>query len=110
LVSALKCSLITDDVNSFVNWLISANLTDLMGELFLPCEMPEPPKEGLGASLLRGLFGGGTRVFDREELCKFLFNLKFSYSFVTFMQILIYKYFFQLENQRRVKRPKVSLG
>ena len=48
-----------------------SNLNELMGELFLPCEMPEPPKEGLGASLIRGLFGGGVRVLDREELCQF---------------------------------------
>lgn len=32
----------------------------------MPCEMPEPPKEGF----FKGLFGGGVRPLDREELCK----------------------------------------
>ncbi|XP_045485462.1 syntaxin-binding protein 5 isoform X9 [Pieris rapae] len=39
-------------------------LTEMMGELFLPRDMPEPPKE----SFFRGLFGGGVRPLDREEL------------------------------------------
>ncbi|CAF4849147.1 unnamed protein product [Pieris macdunnoughi] len=39
-------------------------LTEMMGELFLPRDMPEPPKE----SFFRGLFGGGIRPLDREEL------------------------------------------
>lgn len=30
----------------------------------MPCEMPEPPKEGF----FKGLFGGGVRPLDREEL------------------------------------------
>lgn len=38
-----------------------------MGELFMPCEMPEPPKEGF----FKGLFGGGVRPLDREELCMY---------------------------------------
>lgn len=37
----------------------------MIGELFIPHEMPEPPKE----SFLKGLFGGGYRNLDREELC-----------------------------------------
>lgn len=44
-----------------------ATLGELMGELFLPCEMPEPPKQGF----FTGLFGGGVRPLDREELCEF---------------------------------------
>lgn len=44
----------------------SVNLAEMVGELFLPHDMPEPPKE----SFFRGLFGGGTRSLDREELCK----------------------------------------
>ncbi|GBP86141.1 Syntaxin-binding protein 5-like [Eumeta japonica] len=40
-------------------------LNEMLGELFLPREMPEPPKE----SFFRGLFGGGgARPLDREEL------------------------------------------
>uniref|UniRef100_W4VR65 Putative integral to membrane n=1 Tax=Corethrella appendiculata TaxID=1370023 RepID=W4VR65_9DIPT len=39
-------------------------LNEMLGELFLPHEMPEPPKE----SFFKGLFGGGTRSLDREEL------------------------------------------
>jgi hypothetical protein len=38
----------------------------MVGELFLPHDMPEPPKEGF----FKGLFGGGVRSVDREELCK----------------------------------------
>ncbi|CAG4928673.1 unnamed protein product [Colias eurytheme] len=41
-----------------------AQLNEMMGELFLPRDMPEPPKE----SFFRGLFGGGVRPLDREEL------------------------------------------
>lgn len=41
-----------------------ADLTEMMGEIFICHEMPEPPKE----SFLRGLFGGGSRSLDREEL------------------------------------------
>lgn len=36
----------------------------MMGELFLALDMPEPPKE----SFFKGLFGGGVRSLDREEL------------------------------------------
>ncbi|XP_015185603.1 PREDICTED: syntaxin-binding protein 5 isoform X10 [Polistes dominula] len=39
-------------------------LTEMMGDLFTCHDMPEPPKE----SFFRGLFGGGTRSLDREEL------------------------------------------
>lgn len=39
----------------------------MMGELFLAVDMPEPPKE----SFFKGLFGGGVRFLDREELCKY---------------------------------------
>ncbi|XP_046649420.1 syntaxin-binding protein 5-like isoform X3 [Daphnia pulicaria] len=42
----------------------ASTLGDLMGEMFMPCEMPEPPKEGF----FKGLFGGGVRPLDREEL------------------------------------------
>nr|XP_015840149.1 PREDICTED: syntaxin-binding protein 5 isoform X8 [Tribolium castaneum] len=41
-----------------------SNLSEMMGELFLPLDMPEPPKEGF----FKGLFGGGIRSLDREEL------------------------------------------
>ncbi|GLH03019.1 Uncharacterized protein GBIM_08949 [Gryllus bimaculatus] len=40
------------------------SLTEMVGELFLPHDMPEPPKE----SFFKGLFGGGSRSLDREEL------------------------------------------
>lgn len=42
-------------------------MNEMIGELFLPIDMPEPPKE----SFFKGLFGGGARSLDREELCKF---------------------------------------
>ena len=38
----------------------------MLGDLFLEREMPERPKEGF----FTGLFGGGPKSFDREELCK----------------------------------------
>ncbi|XP_074033346.1 syntaxin-binding protein tomosyn isoform X5 [Leptinotarsa decemlineata] len=41
-----------------------SNLSEMIGELFLPLDMPEPPKEGF----FKGLFGGGVRSLDREEL------------------------------------------
>ncbi|KAL1131219.1 hypothetical protein AAG570_010837 [Ranatra chinensis] len=41
-----------------------ASLSEMVGELFLPHDMPEPPKE----SFFKGLFGGGSRSLDREEL------------------------------------------
>jgi hypothetical protein len=44
----------------------SLSLTEMVGDLFLPHDMPEPPKE----SFFRGLFGGGARSLDREELCE----------------------------------------
>ncbi|XP_050443126.1 syntaxin-binding protein 5 isoform X2 [Adelges cooleyi] len=40
------------------------SLPEMMGELFQPHEMPEPPKQ----SFFIGLFGGGSRSIDREEL------------------------------------------
>lgn len=39
----------------------------MMGDLFIVHDMPEPPKEGF----FKGLFGGGARTVDREELCKY---------------------------------------
>jgi hypothetical protein len=45
----------------------SLSLAEMVGELFLPHDMPEAPKEGF----FKGLFGGGVRSVDREELCKF---------------------------------------
>nr|XP_024214843.1 syntaxin-binding protein 5 isoform X3 [Halyomorpha halys] len=41
-----------------------SSLGEIVGDLFLPHDMPEPPKE----SFFRGLFGGGARSLDREEL------------------------------------------
>ncbi|XP_046984431.1 syntaxin-binding protein 5 isoform X1 [Schistocerca americana] len=41
-----------------------ASLAEMVGDLFLPHDMPEPPKE----SFFKGLFGGGSRSLDREEL------------------------------------------
>ncbi|XP_044019850.1 syntaxin-binding protein 5 isoform X6 [Aphidius gifuensis] len=41
-----------------------AELTEMMGDLFVTVDMPEAPKE----SFFKGLFGGGSRSLDREEL------------------------------------------
>ncbi|XP_059142001.1 syntaxin-binding protein 5-like isoform X3 [Physella acuta] len=43
---------------------ISDNLREMLGELFLPKDTPEPPKQGF----LKTLFGGGVTTLDREEL------------------------------------------
>jgi len=43
-----------------------SNIMDtLLGDFFVEIEMPEKPKEGF----FTGLFGGGSKPFDREELC-----------------------------------------
>ncbi|GFS17308.1 syntaxin-binding protein 5 [Elysia marginata] len=47
---------------------ISENLNEMLGELFLPKETPEAPKQGF----LKSLFGGGVSTLDREELCEYL--------------------------------------
>ncbi|KAK0078688.1 hypothetical protein PV325_002191 [Microctonus aethiopoides] len=41
-----------------------SELTEMIGDLFITVDMPEPPKE----SFFKGLFGGGSRSLDREEL------------------------------------------
>lgn len=41
-------------------------MSEMMSELFQAHEMPEQPKE----SFFKGLFGGGLRSLDREELCE----------------------------------------
>ncbi|XP_015585078.1 syntaxin-binding protein 5 isoform X9 [Cephus cinctus] len=41
-----------------------SELTEMMGDMFIGHDMPEPPKE----SFFKGLFGGGSRSLDREEL------------------------------------------
>ena len=45
-------------------------MNEMIGELFSPVDMPEPPKE----SFFKGLFGGGSRILDREELCEYKFS------------------------------------
>lgn len=40
----------------------------MVADLFVTQDMPEPPKE----SFFKGLFGGGARSLDREELCMYL--------------------------------------
>ncbi|XP_037918908.1 syntaxin-binding protein 5 isoform X6 [Hermetia illucens] len=42
----------------------SQYMGEMMGELFIPHDMPEQPKEGF----FKGLFGGGAKSLDREEL------------------------------------------
>lgn len=44
----------------------SENLNDMLGELFVPRDMPEPPKQGF----FQTLFNMGSATLDREELCK----------------------------------------
>ncbi|XP_055888508.1 syntaxin-binding protein 5-like isoform X1 [Biomphalaria glabrata] len=43
---------------------ITENLNEMLGELYLHKETPEPPKQGF----LKTLFGGGVTTLDREEL------------------------------------------
>ena len=58
----------------------------------MPCEMPEPPKEGF----FKGLFGGGVRPLDREELCTSL-KIKFIFVFTVILFLLL---LLQLVSQR----------
>lgn len=51
----------------FLHLIRSQNYNDMLGELYLQAEMPEPPKE----SFFKGLFGGGAKSIDREELCEY---------------------------------------
>lgn len=48
----------------------STLFSEMAPQLYMEAEMPEAPK----ASFLVGLFGGGTKSFDREELCTFELN------------------------------------
>uniref|UniRef100_A0A182TVS3 V-SNARE coiled-coil homology domain-containing protein n=1 Tax=Anopheles melas TaxID=34690 RepID=A0A182TVS3_9DIPT len=43
---------------------LSHQYNNMLGDLYVPHEMPEAPKE----SFFKGLFGGGMRNLDREEL------------------------------------------
>lgn len=90
--------------------LCSSTLGDLMGELFLACDTPEPPKEGF----FKGLFGGGVRPLDREELCesRYFLLLSFNLTWLNFGWFFIWFLFscdFKLEN-RRVKLAVVLLA
>lgn len=67
----------------------SHQYNNMLGDLYVPHEMPEAPKE----SFFKGLFGGGMRNLDREELCKlpaycvflcfFLLHIRFTVSLVS---------------------------
>lgn len=46
--------------------LFSDTLSEMLGELFLPCDTPEAPKQ----SFFKNLFGPSPNTLDREELCK----------------------------------------
>ncbi|CAH8663483.1 unnamed protein product [Schistosoma haematobium] len=47
---------------------VCANLRDMQGEIFLPSNMPEPPKKNFFKNLLSGTL---VSSLDRDELCKF---------------------------------------
>jgi len=61
--------------------VLSQSLNEMVGELFLTREMPEPPKE----SFFRGLFGGGSRPLDREELCESKICFDFNWEILEFV-------------------------
>lgn len=42
-------------------------IPDMLGNLYVFKEMPEPPKQ----SFFKGLFSGGPSILDREELCNY---------------------------------------
>ena len=50
-----------------MTYFFSDNLNEMLGDLFLPCEAPEAPKQGF----FKNLFGGGQSTLDREELCMY---------------------------------------
>ena len=60
--------------NRRLSFVLSETMNEMFGELFLPCEMPEPPKQGFFQSLF-----GNTSNLDREELCKFSAHLQWSW-------------------------------
>jgi len=45
----------------------------MLGDLFLPRDMPEPPKQ----SFFKNLFNLNAAVLDREQLCKLMCRLCF---------------------------------
>lgn len=57
---------VTHEKKNTFFYLCSQFMNEMIGELFQVIDMPEPPKE----SFFKGLFGGGARNLDREELCK----------------------------------------
>lgn len=80
--------------NHFKCIVSSGELTEMMGDLFTGHDMPEPPKE----SFFKGLFGGGSRSLDREELCKFNFvicylciYLLIEWVWIQYVQAIMYK-------------------
>lgn len=62
----------------------SQYINEMIGELFIAHDMPEPPKE----SFLKGLFGGGVRSLDREELCKLADHLEIGLSLLAYTILL----------------------
>jgi len=46
--------------------ICSDSLSEMLGDLFLPRDMPEAPKQGF----FKNLFNINTAVLDREQLCK----------------------------------------
>lgn len=58
-------------------FVCSQFMNEMIGELFSPIDMPEPPKESF--SFVKGLFGGGARNLDREELCEYFIHFYFEF-------------------------------
>ena len=56
----------------------------MMGNLYTVQEMPEQPKE----SFFKGLFGGGAKSLDREELCELNFWIFLNYYCISKICIL----------------------
>ncbi|VDQ05671.1 unnamed protein product [Trichobilharzia regenti] len=66
---------------------VCANLRDMQGEIFLPSNMPEPPKKNFFKNLLSGNL---TSSLDRDELCK----LSADFIFSQFTNHVLYVCFF----------------
>uniref|UniRef100_A0A1I8HWU5 Sec23_trunk domain-containing protein n=1 Tax=Macrostomum lignano TaxID=282301 RepID=A0A1I8HWU5_9PLAT len=47
----------------------SNDLNDMLADLYIPCDLPEPPKKNFLEKFGQNLFGSGASSIDREQLC-----------------------------------------
>uniref|UniRef100_A0A1I8FUC6 Uncharacterized protein n=1 Tax=Macrostomum lignano TaxID=282301 RepID=A0A1I8FUC6_9PLAT len=47
---------------------MSNDLNDMLADLYIPCDLPEPPKKNFLEKFGQNLFGSGASSIDREQL------------------------------------------